>query len=43
MKSFELNLNLNNFLLYKSKMNSFILPKVRNEWFDINFVSYYFE
>ena len=36
MKSFELNLNLNNFLLYKSKMNSFKISKVRNKWVDIN-------
>ena len=38
MKSFELNLNLNNFLLYNSKINSFKVSRVRNKEVDNWFV-----
>ena len=43
MKSFELNLNLNNFLLYNSKINSFKISKVRNKWVEINLFCINFE
>ena len=38
MKSFELNLNLTNFLLYNSKINSFKISEVRNKEVDINWL-----
>ena len=38
MKSFELNLNLTNFLLYNSKINSFKISEVRDKEVDINWL-----